>query len=270
MHRLTYTLAIALLIVGLASCAGSRKQQQSQAQSYQQMVERAYQNAEKNYESGNYPQAIRTYSNIKSKFPYSRYAALSELRIADAYFAQDQFATAVEQYRNFIQLHPKHEKRVYARFRIALAFYELMPDNFFLMPPAYERDLSKTEDAARELELFVENYPKSQYTKRARKLLAKARRRLADHEFYVAEFYLDRDNWRAAAMRLTYLLQNCSGLGLDAQALFLLAKSYLELGDVQRARDALADLITVHPDSEYAQRAKEYVSEYDLNLEIEQ
>jgi outer membrane protein assembly factor BamD len=266
-RRITHILGLLLLIASMSACASSKKQQQqTQPKTYAEVVQQRFQSAEKDFKAGRFLDAIRKYNSIANKFPYSRYAALSKLRVADANFEQENYATAVEQYRNFIQLHPKHEQRTYAHFQIALAFYELMPNNWFFSPPAYERDLAKTKDAARELRLFVRNNPQSKYTDRAEKLLAQARRRLADHEFYVAKFYLKRENYKAASMRLTYLLKNYSGLGLDAQALFLLARSYLELGDVERARDALADLISVHPQSDYAEKARSYIAEYDLEM----
>ncbi|MGM0555893.1 MAG: outer membrane protein assembly factor BamD [Myxococcota bacterium] len=265
MRRVLHILLLLIVTCSASACAGA-KQQQEKPETYAEVVEQRFQSAEADFEDGRYLDAIRKFNTISNKFPYSRYAALAELRVADAHFEQEQYATAVEQYRNFIQLHPNHEKRTYAHFKVALAFYELMPDDWFFAPPAYERDLAKTKDAARELRFFVKNYPDSKYSERAEKLLAQARRRLADHEFYVAKFYMKRENYEASSMRLTYLLKNYSGLGLDAPALLLLAKAYLNLGDLDRATDALADLITVHPESEYAEQAREYVAEYDLDV----
>lgn len=251
---------VVLMVAVLAGCATTDEKPKT----YTDLVRYEFEQAEEAYESGDYITAVRQYNAVSNKFPYSQYAALSELRVGDSYFEQEKYATAVEQYRNFIQLHPRHPKVVYAQWRVARAFYELMPEDWWFMPPAYERDLSKTRDAERELRIFVKRHPDAEYTKEARRLLAQTQRRLADHEFYAAKFYLRRDNYRAAVGRLTYLLKNYSGLGLDPQALMLLAKSYLELGDVDKARVALEDLVNVHPDSEFADDARQYLSEHNL------
>jgi outer membrane protein assembly factor BamD len=253
-------MAVGLLAV-LAGCATGSD---SGNQTYADAAEQRYMEAQERLDSGDHIQAIDQFSAVRNRFPYSQYAALSDLRIGDAYFDQDKYASAVQQYRHFIRMHPNHGQVVYAHWRVALAFHELMPSDWWLLPPAYERDLAKSRDAARELDLFVQRYPDSEYGERARKLLAQTRRRLADHEMYVAEFYIERDNWRAASMRLRYLLENYSGLGLDPQALFLLARSYLELGQVERAKVALEDLIDHHPDTELAQQAKQYIVEHQL------
>lgn len=233
-------------------------------QTYTDAAQQSYMHAKQALDDSNYQDAVREFTSVRSQFPYSKYAPLSDLRIGDAYFDQQKFASAVEQYRSFVQLHPNNSEVAYAHWRIALAFYKLMPEDWWFLPPAYERNLSKTKDAVREMKLFVKRYPDSKYTPKAQKLLAQARRRLADHELYVAKFYLDRDNPRASAMRLRYLLGNYSGLGLDPQALFLLARSYIQLGDMGKAQTALDDLVQYHPDTDLAKKAKRYMAQHHL------
>jgi len=231
---------------------------------YAEQAEGAYQSAEKAFRAKDFLEAIRRYNIIRTKFPYSRFAKLADLRIADAYFEQEKYATAVEQYRNFTKLYPDHPKVTYAAWRVALSFYEQMPDDYWPLPPGYERDLARARDAEREVRYFMRRHPDTEYTEGARKKLLEIRRRLADHEFYVATFYLKQDNPRAAALRLTYLLQNYSGLGLDPNALFLLARAYLELKDVDKAVRALTDLIEVHPSHPLSSDAKRYMRRHGL------
>lgn len=260
------TLLGCVLLGGVVSgvgCAGSAASEAKQ-RTFADAAEKHYEAARADLEDGDSLEAIRQFNALRNKFPYSKYAPLAELRIGDAYFNQESFATAVQQYRSFVQLHPSHPEVPYAQWRVAQAFYELMPEDWWLLPPAYERNLRKTQDAVRELDRFVKRYPNSEYAAGAKKKLSTARRRLADHELYVAEFYLDRDNPTAAKMRLRYLLKNYSGLGLDPQALFLLARSYVELGEVAQAQTALQDLIKYHPDSDLAGKAREYLKRYDL------
>lgn len=256
---LSLSCAAPLGFVGCATGAGAQANYSDQAQA-------AFAEAEGAYESGEYLEAIRRYNLVRTKFPYSQYAPLSDLRIADAYFEQEKYATAIEQYRTFIKLYADHPQNDYANWRVAFCFYKQMPEDWFLLPPGYERDLARARDAQRELAYFLERFSKSPYSAEARQKLLESRRRLADHEMYVAAFYLKRSNPRAAAMRLTYLLKNYSGLGLDAQALFLLARAYIELKDLDKALVALNDLIVVHPSSPEAIKARAYVREHNLAL----
>ncbi len=227
-------------------------------------AERLYRKAEVRLDRGDYTAAVDLYNEVRNEHPYSKYAVRADLRIGDAYFEQSQWASAAEQYRTFVKLHPKHQKVDYARFRIGKSLYNKMPDDWFFLPPSHERDLSSTRRAARELSSFVESYPDSNYRKEAREMMREARRRLADHELYVADFYLDRENPRGAKMRLKHLLNNYSGLGLDAQALYKLAVAHARLEQSAEARTAIRDLKEYHPDSEYAERAEELMAAHDL------
>lgn len=246
-RRITFLLltGLALILGPLSGCATTT---QLDELSYADQAEYIFQLGERAFERRDYLNAMSHYNTVRNEFPYSRWAAMANLRIADAYFEQEQYASAVQQFRAFIQLYPRHEEVEYAFWRIANAFYEQMPSEFFILPPAYERDLSSTRDAVREMQLFLRRYENSEFSEEANRKLRRALRRLADHEFYVATFYLDRENPRAAANRLTFLLRNYAGLGLDPEALYLLGRAYLQLDEPERAVLAWTDLIEAYPD----------------------
>ena len=254
-HRVHIATLICLLFLSACATAGPTRN------TYDEAVQRAFAEAEEALEDGDYLDATSRYQAIKARFPYTKYAALAELRLGDAYFDQEKFPLAISQYRSFLKLHPNHEKSVYAHFRIAESYVGQMPDDWFLLPPGHEKDLAKTRDALREVNLFLRRFPESDQVEEAKSMSQKARRQLADHEFYVATFYLDRGKPEAAAMRLTYLLENYQGVGLDPNALFLLARAYLELGDVDKAKEALGDLIEFFPTHEFAEDARTYLAE---------
>ncbi|MFB6374801.1 MAG: outer membrane protein assembly factor BamD [Bradymonadaceae bacterium] len=252
---------VALLVTGTAvGCATPQAVKEASTK-----AEKLFLQGQMNFERTDYKGAITKYNKVRNEHPYSKYAVLADLRIADAYYEQSQWSSAAEQYRTFVKLHPNHPEVAYARFRVGKALYQKTPDNWFFLPPAYERDLGSTKRAVQGLRKFVENHSDSEYYPEGKKMLRKARRRLADHEMYVADFYLDRENPRGAKMRLQHLLNHYSGLGLDAKALYLLAVTHLKLGDRKKAKLALQDLIEYHPDSKYAGKAKDYMSSHDLS-----
>ena len=251
---------IALLLGGLAiGCATPPAVKNASTP-----AERIYRVGEMKFERNDYTAAIEKFNTVRNEHPYSKYAVLADLRIGDAYFAQDQWSSAAEQYRTFVKLHPKHARVDYARFRIGKSLYNKMPNNWFFLPPAYERDLSSTENAVQALKMFVKRHPDSEYHPKAEKMLREARRRLADHEMYVADYYLERDNPTGAKMRLKFLLNHYAGLGLDAKALYLLAVAHLKLGEPDKAKVALQDLVEYHPDSKFAAKAQSFMKNRDL------
>jgi outer membrane protein assembly factor BamD len=210
--------------------------------------------AEEDYRAGveelrvrSYPEAARYFEHVKTKYPFSKYAALSELRLADAKFDQDHQVEAADAYQQFVKLHPNHEEADYAAYRVGLAHLKDGPSDFFLFPPAAEKDLAQVREASRSFADFIEKYPASKYRPDAVKRLAQARALLADHEWYAAQFYAKRNHWAGAAGRLEALVRDYPGSPREPSALYQLAETYLRLDEKFRAQQALQQLIVKHP-----------------------
>src|SRR5205814_2390586 len=106
-------------------------------------------------ESKNYLEAQKYYDYVKSKFPYLEAATTAELRLADVDFEREKYIEARDRYQNFVKLHPTHAKVDYAAFRSALSHFKDMPSDFFLLPPAREKDQAEVRAAAVAMGDFV-------------------------------------------------------------------------------------------------------------------
>lgn len=225
--------------------------------------------AQKNYEKGlkqldnkDWIAAAKYFGFIKSRFPYSKYAVLAELRLADAEFGAEQYLEAIDSYRLFIKFHPTHEMVAngYATFRIGEAYYKQLPGDFWLFPPSYEKDQSATEDAATELKQFLDKFPSSPYRAKAKEILVLVGKKLADHEWYVARYYWDRGKPMGTVIRLRRLLERYRGVGYDEEALWLLGRAYVSVGMPERARNVWQELIDKHPRGSRARDARSSLS----------
>ena len=162
--------------------------------------------------------ASQYFNYTKTKFPFSQYAPLSALRVADAAYLQDKYIEAIDAYKNFMKDHPTHPKVDYASFQIAKCHYKDLPSGFFLFPPVYEKDqgaLVETQGAIRD---FLLSFPKSDSRPEAERLLADVRHRLAEHEMYVARFYLGRGFKKAAAWRYEFVVKNFADTDFAVEA----------------------------------------------------
>ena len=251
--------------------------------------------ARDNYQRGmnelkkeNYADAIKLFEYVRKKFSFSRWATLAELAIADANFGREKYMDAVDEYRTFTKNHPTHEKVTdgYCDFRIGEAYYKEIPSEWFLVPPSYEKDMGPVRDAIRELAAFVVQYPESPHLEKAKRLEEDCVRRLAEHEVYVADFYMRRRRPVAAIGRLeglvkgTFLPKLASETGnatdrlsvvargwlkvnMEPKVLLLLGRTYMLMERPDQARLAFERLITQHPDdfhAKKAQKAKERIS----------
>ena len=132
--------------------------------------------AKQNYEKGlaelkdeNFPEAQKYFQFVKQKYPFSKFAVLAELGIADTQFARGNYTEAIDSYKSFARLHPTHEKVEdgYVAFRICESYFKDMPEDVWLLPPSYEKDQSAIIDAQREIDDFRKKFPTSPYMKKA-------------------------------------------------------------------------------------------------------
>lgn len=224
--------------------------------------------AKQNYEKGvaelkdeNFPEAMKYFQFVKQKYPFSKFAVLAELGMADTQFARGNYNEAIDAYKNFARLHPTHEKVEdgYAAFRIGESYFKDMPEDIWLLPPSFEKDQSAVIDALRELEDFRKKFPDSPYVKKSEELRKQVLQRLVDHEVYVARFYLKGDHTKAAAMRLEGAIKRFPGSGREPELLFALGETYLHMGDPLRAKETFARVIADYHAAEQARRAELYL-----------
>jgi outer membrane protein assembly factor BamD len=254
--KVNILIATAILAVTIVACGGRSG---GGSVEYSVSAQKNYEKGLKELEGKDWVAASKYFGFIKSRFPYSKYAVLAELRLADAEFGAEQYLEAIDSYRLFIKFHPTHEmvQNGYAQFRIGEAYYQQLPSDFWMFPPSYEKDQSSTEDAANELKSFLDKYPDSPYRGKAKEIVVKVGKRLADHEWYVARYYWDRGKPMATVLRLRRLLERYRGVGYDVDALWLLGRAYVAVAMPDRARGVWKELVEKYPKSDKAGDARE-------------
>jgi len=196
--------------------------------------------------SENWVEAQKFLEHCRTKYPFSKFAPLAELKLADIKMEQERYVEAAEAYGSFVRMHPTHELADTAAYEEGLALIRDGPSDFFLLPPAEERELKTVRDGVAKLEAFLAKWPASKHRAEAEALLAKARARLADHEWYVAGFYAKRNRWAGAAGRYETLVRKYPGTPHEVDALFALSDAYVKLDDRFKARQALQEIIVKH------------------------
>ncbi len=251
-HALLVCLFAAATLVGCGGKAatGAVKYSVSATQNYKKGLHEL--------EDKDWVAAAKYFTFVKARFPYSKYAVLSELRIADAEFGAGHQLQAIDSYKLFIKFHPTHQmvQNGYCSFRIGEAYYKMLPSDWWLLPPSYEKDQSATYDASRVMAKFGKKFPNSPYRTRALVMLKRVNHRLAKHEWYVATFYWNRGKPMATVLRLRRLLDRYSGTGFDGEALWLLGRAYMRVDMKPRARDTWKQLVKKHPRHKRAAAAR--------------
>ena len=257
-QSLVLVVAAALAGSGCATVHWRGAQPKAGTHTYRDKAHNAYQDAMNAMDAHDWKVALDRLRHVKDHFPYSKYAALAEVRIADALYGQDKYLEAADAYARFAKVRPGNPDAPYAAYRTGVAYMRQAPSTFFLFPPAYEKDLSDVKKAIAALDGFLDSYPKSKFRPKAEKLLATAQDRLIDHEMYVAHFYRRHHKWRGMAWRLEGVLAKYPGKGYDARAKVGLAEAYLHYDKprIADARKLLGEVLKGHPSSTVKARAE--------------
>ncbi|SEL93411.1 Beta-barrel assembly machine subunit BamD [Syntrophus gentianae] len=202
-HRyLTLLCAVSLVLSLLAGCDFFRKSSMSRG-----TPEGLYKQGYTDYQNGRYKKAVQSFERLRDEYPLSDLAILAKLGIGDAYYSDKSYAEAEAAYSDFIYLHPTNENLPYVMYQIGMCHYEQIL--------SIDRDQSETRRAAKEFEKLLVRFPNSKFTLMAEKMLRECRSRLAEHEFYVGEFYFKTKNYQSALQRFETIAREYANLGLD-------------------------------------------------------
>ncbi len=211
--------------------------------------ETLYKEALARYNKRYYVEALKKFEELKSSFPDSPpYTLWAELKVGDCHFMEKEYVEAIAAYEEFKKVHPGHEEIPYVQFQIAMSYYNQML--------TLDRDQTSTKKALSGFENLVANYPPSLFTEKAKEKIAICKKRLADHEFYVGNFYYKAGRFQAAASRFEELLQKFPKDSDEDKTLYFLGKCYFELERWDKAEAAFKRIVSEYPKSVYHKEAK--------------
>ncbi len=147
-----------------------------------------------------YKAAVKAYTDLKDWYPFSRYAILAELKIADSHFHLEEYEEAILAYEEFERMHPKNEAVPYVVFQIGMCWFNQID--------TIDRD---NLPASKSLEIFnrlIKQHPDSEYIKKAKDNIKVCLANLSGHELYVADWYMKTEQYAAALNRYEYLVKH--------------------------------------------------------------
>jgi len=224
MNRKTFYSAVVFfgLIFLLSGCGfWSKKQPEPTPQTL-------YNNALTLYGKKKFERAADAFRKFKEEFPLSDLTPLVELRLADCLFYDKKYAEAFIQYEEFKKLHPIHAEIPYATYQMAMCHFKQIT--------TIDRDQAETAKASELFRFVVENYPQSKYAEAAKGRIQYCQRQMADHEFYIGNFYFKQKNYRAALSRFEGILTKYPDSGLEAKLKPLIETCRKEISKAEKNR----------------------------------
>ena len=191
-------------------------------------------------------------NDIKAWDSSREYSALAQIRIADTYYEETKYDEAVAGYRQFLDLHTYHKYSPYVQFRIAMSYFKRVT--------GIDTGSSFAQQALDEFVKLRKLYPRNPYMEITDKRIKRCKNILAEYEFYVGKFYMDKGSYKSAVQRFKNILKQYPDSKIESEAMYNLGLSYIDLGEIEEAMEALSLLIEKYPTIKLSARASELLA----------
>jgi len=250
--RITGAVFIAAVLAALSGCGG-KKYENPIDKDTSQPDKVLFDKAINDVERGRYDIARLTLHTLISTYDTSEYLAKSKLAIADSWLREGGshgMAQAEAEYKDFILFYPTMEEAAEAQEKVCGIHYRQMEKA--------DRDIIHAVRAEEECRALVVQFPNSRFTPQGEQRLREIQEVLAEAEYRVGSFYLQKGNLAASTNRLQALTDHYPLYSKADESLWKLGDAYSKMGP--RFRDKSADaytrIVREYPLSSYADEAR--------------
>ena len=186
-----------------------------------QMIE-AYSKGLEELKKGDALFAAKKFNEAEILFPQSDVAPRAALMAAYSYYSQNYYADSIAELERFIKIYFNNKDIVYAKYLLALCFYEQIIDE--------KKDLKSIENSKKIFLEIIRDYPQTDFAIDAEFKLNLINDMLAAKEMYVGRYYVERKKWIAAINRFKYVVDKYDTTIYVEEALHRLVEIYFILG----------------------------------------
>lgn len=257
--RFSFLLLILSLFTAISGCSSTSEEDDTVDMS----PEEIYTEAKTRLDENEYQSAIRYYEVLQSRYPYGSYSEQAQLDIIYAYYKFDEPESAILAAERFIKLHPNHQRVEYAYYMRALASDSADPNiiyRLFSQDPS-ERDPKAARRAFGFYKELIRKFPDSRYANGSINSMHRIRDSLAQYQFWVTDFYIQRKAYVAAANRAKFIIENFQGTPIVPDAMAAMITAYLNLKLDDLAQDTFKVLELNYPDHDATESAKELIED---------
>ncbi|WP_459206738.1 outer membrane protein assembly factor BamD [Pseudomonas sp. MLB6B] len=216
-----------IAILGLTAACSSNKEVIDENLSEAEL----YQQAQADLDNHSYTSATDKLKALESRYPFGRYADQAQLELIYANYKNAEPEAAKSAAERFIRLHPQHPNVDYAYYLKGLTSFDQDRGLLarFLPLDMTKRDPGAARDSYNEFAQLTSRFPNSRYAPDAKQRMIYLRNLLAAYEIHVADYYLTRDAYVAAANRGRYVVENFQETPSVGDGLAIMVESYQKM-----------------------------------------
>ena len=236
-----------------AGCSWNNKETTYQEDDFPEEVEtseqKLYKRAQGSLRSSNFRSAIEQLEQLESRFPFGRYAEQAQLELIYAKYMTSSLDEANTSADRFIRLHPQHPNIDYAYYLKGLSSFHKTKSIFdrFFESQAFKKDMQPVKAAYTDFATLLTLFPASQYAPDVKQRMIYLRNILSDYELVVADYYMRRGAYVAAANRARYVLETYPNTLATPDAIIVLIECNWRLGLEAETENLLRVLALNYP-----------------------
>lgn len=203
-----------------------------------------FDSGEKALEKENYTEAVRNFKALDTIYPFWPRTKQAELNIIYAYYRSGNMASAIMAANHYIRLYPQSLHVDYAYYMRGIINFDLglsWLQKLAGINPAV-RDVSALQQSFTSFTTLVQIFPHSSYTPDALVRMRYIRNLIAQREITIAEFYMERHAYVAAANRASYVVQHFQGAPQVIKGLAIMVQAYRAL-NLPKIADSIYHLL---------------------------
>lgn len=176
--------------------------------------------AESLYESKSYNRALVLYEQVYQRYPKDGRGEIAYFRLANSYYAIEDFYMAGYYFSNFVSRFPLSPKAEESLFMSAMCSVK--------NAPAAPLDQEESELALNELQLFVQRYPESELVDSCNQVMDKLRLKLENKAFLSVKLYAQTENYQAAVVSgRSFLEEYPQSINREEVSFIMLENAYI-------------------------------------------
>jgi outer membrane protein assembly factor BamD len=190
--------------------------------------------------SGAWGKAIPLWEKLEARYPFGKYAQQAQIEIAYCHYKDNERGQALVAIDRFIRLNPNSEAVDYAYYLRGLVNFN--EQQGFLASlggqDLSERDLKAAREAFDSFKTLVTRFPDSKYSADGTARMKYLVNSMAQGEVNIARYYFLKGAFVAAANRAQAVVKQYSQAPAIEEALYIMVRSYDQLGLTDLKSDA--------------------------------
>jgi len=166
--------------------------------------------------------AEKKFSEAELNFELIELSAKSSIMASFSLYSINFYQEALENLQNYMKKYPLDKNYIYAKYLEAIIYFEQIGDE--------KKDLKPLLQSQEKINLFIKNYPDTDYATDLKFKRNFIENQLAAKELYIARYYMSLQKWVPAVKRLRIIVEKYNSTIFIEEALHRLVEVYYNIG----------------------------------------